>query len=102
MHLKSDEEKHLALLKAPSKQPKTTTLQVHVKEEVSHNLDRYVKFIDATAHLSLSERRQIWQICPRLTSQLGESSIAVSDVASERLSYLAHKPGCGLNVRGVT
>jgi predicted transcriptional regulator len=37
----------LALLKAPSKQPKTTTLQVRVEEEVRHNLDRYAEFIDA-------------------------------------------------------
>jgi len=45
----------LALLKAPSKQPKTTTLQVRVEEEVRHNLDRYAEFIDANASYVVSE-----------------------------------------------
>jgi len=47
--------KHLALLKAPSKQPKTTTLQVRLEEEVRHNLDRYAEFIDANASYVVSE-----------------------------------------------
>jgi predicted transcriptional regulator len=37
----------LPLLKAPSKQPKTTTLQVRLEEEVRHKLDRYAEFIGA-------------------------------------------------------
>ena len=37
----------MALLKAPSKQPKTTNLQVRLEEEVRHNLDRYAEFLDA-------------------------------------------------------
>jgi predicted transcriptional regulator len=45
----------LALLKAPSKQPKTTTLQVRLEEEVRHNLDRYAEFIDANASYVVSE-----------------------------------------------
>ncbi len=45
----------MALLKAPSKQPKTTTLQVRLEEEVRHNLDRYAEFIDANASYVLSE-----------------------------------------------
>jgi len=45
----------LALLKAPSKQPKTTTLQVRLEEEVRHNLDRYAQFIDANASYVVSE-----------------------------------------------
>jgi predicted transcriptional regulator len=45
----------LALLKAPSKQPKTTTLQVRLEEEVKHNLDRYAEFIDANASYVVSE-----------------------------------------------
>jgi hypothetical protein len=45
----------LALLKAPSKQPKTTTLQVRVEEEVRHNLDRYAEFIDTNASYVVSE-----------------------------------------------
>jgi len=45
----------LALLKAPSKQPKTTTFQVRLEEEVRHNLDRYAEFIDANPSYVVSE-----------------------------------------------
>ena len=45
----------MALLKAPSKQPKTTTLQVRLEEEVRHNLDRYAEFIDANVSYVVSE-----------------------------------------------
>ncbi len=45
----------MALLKAPSKQPKTTTLQVHLEEEVRNNLDKYAEFIDATPSYVVSE-----------------------------------------------
>jgi predicted transcriptional regulator len=45
----------LALLKAPSKKPKTTTLQVRPEEEVRHNLDRYAEFIDANPSYVVSE-----------------------------------------------
>jgi hypothetical protein len=45
----------LALLKAPSKQPKTTTLQVRLEEEVRHNLDKYAEFIGANPSYVVSE-----------------------------------------------
>ena len=45
----------MALLKAPSKKPKTTTLQVRLEEEVRHNLDRYAEFIDANPSYVVSE-----------------------------------------------
>lgn len=45
----------MALLKAPSKQPKTTTLQVRLEEEVRHNLDRYAEFLDANPSYVVSE-----------------------------------------------
>ena len=45
----------MALLKAPSKQPKTTTLQVRLEEEVRHNLDRYAEFIAANPSYVVSE-----------------------------------------------
>lgn len=45
----------LSLLKAPTKQPKTTTLQVRLEEEVRHNLDRYAEFIGANASYVVSE-----------------------------------------------
>ena len=45
----------MALLKAPSRQPKTTTLQVRLEEEVRHNLDKYAEFIDANASYVVSE-----------------------------------------------
>ncbi len=49
------EEKHLALLKAPSKQPKPTTLQVRLEEVVRRSLDRYAEFIDANPSYVVSE-----------------------------------------------
>ncbi len=54
-HEKRNEEKRLALLKPPSKQPKTTTLQLRLEEEVRHNLDSYAQFIDANASYVVSE-----------------------------------------------
>jgi len=45
----------LPLLKAPSKQPKTTTLQVRLEEEVRHHLDKYAEFIGANASYVVSE-----------------------------------------------
>ena len=45
----------MALLRAPSKQPKTTTLQVRLDEEVRHNLDRYAEFLDANPSYVVSE-----------------------------------------------
>jgi hypothetical protein len=45
----------MALLKAPSKQPKTTNLQVRLEEEVRRNLDRYAEFLDANASYVVSE-----------------------------------------------
>ena len=45
----------MALLKAPSKQVKTTTLQVRLEEEVRRNLDKYAQFIDANASYVVSE-----------------------------------------------
>ena len=45
----------MAILKSPSKQPKTTTLQVRLEEEVRHKLDRYAEFINANASYVVSE-----------------------------------------------
>jgi hypothetical protein len=45
----------MALLKTPSKQPKTTNLQVRLEEEVRRNLDRYAEFLDANASYVVSE-----------------------------------------------
>jgi len=45
----------LALLKAPSKQPKTAMLQVRLEEEVRINLDRYAEFLDANPSYIVSE-----------------------------------------------
>jgi hypothetical protein len=45
----------LPLLKAPAKQPKTTTLQVRLEEEVRHNLDKYAEFIGANTSYVVSE-----------------------------------------------
>ena len=45
----------MALLKAPSKQPKTTTLQLCIEEEVRLNLDKYAEFIHANRSSVVSE-----------------------------------------------
>jgi hypothetical protein len=45
----------VALLKAPSKQPKTATLQVRLGEEVRQNLDRYAEFLNANPSYVVSE-----------------------------------------------
>ena len=45
----------MALLKAPSKQPRTTTLQVRLEEEVTFNLDRYAEFLEANPSYVVSE-----------------------------------------------
>jgi len=45
----------VALLKTPSKQPKTTTLQVRLQEGVRRNLDNYAAFIDASPSYVVSE-----------------------------------------------
>jgi hypothetical protein len=45
----------LALLKAPSKQSKTTTLQVRLEEDVRLNLGRYADFIGANPSYVVSE-----------------------------------------------
>jgi predicted transcriptional regulator len=45
----------MSLLKAPSKQPKTTNLQVRLEEEVRRNLDKYAEFLKATPSYVVSE-----------------------------------------------
>ena len=45
----------MALLKAPSKQPKTTNVQVRLEEEVRRNLDKYAEFLNATPSYVVSE-----------------------------------------------
>ena len=45
----------MSLLKAPSKQPKTTNLQVRLEEEVRRNLNKYAEFLDATPSYVVSE-----------------------------------------------
>jgi predicted transcriptional regulator len=45
----------MALLKAPSRQPKTANVQVRLEEEVRRNLDRYAEFLDATPSYVFSE-----------------------------------------------
>jgi hypothetical protein len=45
----------VALLKAPSKKPKSTTLQVCLEDEVKVKLGNYAEFIDATPSYVMSE-----------------------------------------------
>lgn len=45
----------MALVKTPSKKPKTTTPQVRLEEEVKLKLENYAEFIDATPSYVMSE-----------------------------------------------
>ena len=45
----------MPLLKAPSKKPKTTTLQIRLEEEVKLKLENYAEFIEATPSYVMSE-----------------------------------------------
>jgi hypothetical protein len=49
----------MALLKAPSKRPKTTTLQLRLEQGIKQNLDRYAEFIDANASYVVSEALRV-------------------------------------------
>ena len=53
--MRPKEKRHLPLLRAPSKQPKTTTPQVRLEEEVRHSLDKYAEFLDANSSYVVSE-----------------------------------------------
>jgi predicted transcriptional regulator len=45
----------MSLVKPPSKQPKTTNVQVRLEEEVRRNLDKYAEFLNATPSYVVSE-----------------------------------------------
>jgi predicted transcriptional regulator len=45
----------MPLVKPPSKQPKTTNVQVRLEEEVKLNLNRYAEFLDASPSYVVSE-----------------------------------------------
>ena len=45
----------MSLVKPPSKQPKTTNVQVRLEEEVRRNLDKYAEFLKATPSYVVSE-----------------------------------------------
>ena len=45
----------MPLVKPPSKQPKTTNVQVRLDEEVKRSLDRYAEFLDASPSYVVSE-----------------------------------------------
>jgi predicted transcriptional regulator len=49
------EETSVALLKAPLKRPKTTTLQIRLEEDVKFKLESYAQFIDGTPSYVMSE-----------------------------------------------
>jgi predicted transcriptional regulator len=45
----------MSLVKPPSKQPRTTNVQVRLEEEVRRNLDKYAEFLNATPSYVVSE-----------------------------------------------
>jgi predicted transcriptional regulator len=46
---------NMSVLKAPPKQPKNTTLQIRVDEELKLRLDKYAEFLDSTTAYVVSE-----------------------------------------------
>jgi predicted transcriptional regulator len=49
----------MAIIKAPPKQPKSTTIQARVEEPVKTQLDQYAKFIDATPSYVITEALRV-------------------------------------------
>jgi predicted transcriptional regulator len=45
----------MSLVKPPSKQPKTTNVQVRLEEEVKRSLNKYAEFLNATPSYVVSE-----------------------------------------------
>ncbi len=45
----------MSVLKAPPKQPKKTTLQIRVDEELKIKLDKYAEFLNSTTAYVISE-----------------------------------------------
>jgi predicted transcriptional regulator len=78
----------MALLKAPSKQAKTTNLQVRLEEEVRRNLDKYAEFLDANPSYVVSEALkllyrkdkefQIWlRSHPQETKEANQGAVSI-------------------------
>ena len=45
----------MAIIKAPTKQPKSVTIQARVEESVKTQLDKYAEFIDSTPSYVITE-----------------------------------------------
>jgi hypothetical protein len=45
----------MAMLKAPPKQPKNTTVQIRIEQELKFKLDSYAKFIEASSSYVVAE-----------------------------------------------
>jgi hypothetical protein len=45
----------MAVLKAPPKQPKNTTVQIRLEEELKFKLERYAQFIEASSSYVVAE-----------------------------------------------
>ncbi len=79
----------MPLLKAPSKQPKTTTLQVRLEEEVRHHLDRYAGFIGAN---SSSVKRSSSCSCGTTTSSAGWANTRTTSTSSKSEETFLRRP----------
>jgi len=49
----------MAIIKPPSKQPKTVTIQARVEESVKMQLDQYAQFIDSTPSYVIAEALKV-------------------------------------------
>ncbi len=76
----------MALLKAPLRQPKTTTLQVRLEDEVRHNLDGYAEFIDANASYVTSEApKLLFRMKSASTGRANTPTTILNNSPKERL-----------------
>jgi predicted DNA-binding protein len=50
-----ERRKQMAILKAPPKQPKNTTVQIRLEDELKFKLDRYAQFIEASPSYVVAE-----------------------------------------------
>ncbi len=56
----TEEQKgHMAIIKAPPKQPKSVTIQARVEESVKTQLDQYAKFIDSSPSYVITEALKV-------------------------------------------
>ena len=71
----TEEQKgHMAIIKAPPKQPKSVTIQARVEESVKTQLDQYAKFIDSSSSHVITEALKVFKRDDEFKAWLGQQS----------------------------